>query len=214
MSTPEAHFRATAPVYMRRLLTDFPELNQLDAAAIFGNMGHESLGFTVLQEIKPTVAGSKGGWGWAQWTGPRRRAFDAYVKRTGKDPAANDTNYAYLFLELNGSEGTEGGALAKVRAAQGLDEKVEAFEKAFLRAGVKHYPSRKKWAQIALEAFRSYTETEAAPVPRPRPTIHPIEDHEEPIAPPPAKRRINWLVVAGVLIALVLAFIAFVPLPA
>lgn len=34
-------------------------------------------GFTLLQEQKPTVAGSKGSFGWYQWTGPRRRAYFA-----------------------------------------------------------------------------------------------------------------------------------------
>ena len=33
-----------------------------------------------------------------------------------------------------------------------LEAKVIAFEKAFLRAGVKHYPSRQQWAKVALDA--------------------------------------------------------------
>src|SRR4051812_293038 len=116
---PEAHFRATAPAYMRKLVADFPSLDLQDAAAIFGNLGHESLGFTRLQEISPTVKGSKGGYGWAQWTGPRRRAFEAWCKKHGKDPAADATNYAYLYLELKGLEGTESGVIGKVSAAVG-----------------------------------------------------------------------------------------------
>lgn len=149
----EATFRAKAPGIMAKLLSDFPIAVE-DAAAIVGNAGHESLGFTALQEFKPVVAGSRGGWGWMQWTGPRRRAFEAYCKRTGKDPASDEANYAWLFLELKGIEGTEGRALAKTVAADGLNNKVEAFERAFLRAGVKHYDSRKQWAKIALDAWR------------------------------------------------------------
>ena len=215
--TPEAHFRATAPKYMRRLVADFPQLDLQDAAAIFGNLGHESLGFTKLQEMKPTVAGSKGGWGWAQWTGPRRRAFEAYCARTGKDPASDEANYAYLFLELKGIEGTESGAVGKVSTAVGLEDKVIAFEKAFLRAGVKHYDKRLEWARIAVDALRKEEEAAAPiPVPRPKPspTIHPHEpEPEDAIAPPPEKKGgINWWVVLGVLVAVALAFVAFIPI--
>ena len=87
----EATFRAKAPGIMAKLLSDFP-IEKLAAAAIVGNLGHESAGLATLQEIKPTVAGSRGGYGWAQWTGPRRRAFEAYCKRNGKDPASDDAN--------------------------------------------------------------------------------------------------------------------------
>ena len=72
MDKPEAFFREMAPRLMRLLIEDF-NLTVTDAAAIMGNGGHESLGFTKLQEMKPTVKGSRGGWGLMQWTGPRRR---------------------------------------------------------------------------------------------------------------------------------------------
>src|SRR5690606_17673173 len=87
MANAEQTFRAKAPGIMAKLLRDFPIAPE-DAAAILGNLGHESLGFTAMQEFRPVVAGSRGGWGWAQWTGPRRRAFEAYCARTGKDPAS------------------------------------------------------------------------------------------------------------------------------
>lgn len=70
------------------------------AAAAFGNFGHQSAGFTAMQEIKPTVAGSKGGYGWPMWTGPRRRAYEAYCRKHGLDPASDTANYAYIFVEL------------------------------------------------------------------------------------------------------------------
>jgi hypothetical protein len=47
-------------------LTDF------QAAAFPGNFAAESSYFNSLQEKDPKVAGSKGGWGHAQWTGPRQ----------------------------------------------------------------------------------------------------------------------------------------------
>ena len=81
------------PGYYGPALRDFPITPR--TAAILGNLGHESAGLTILQEIKPTVAGSKGGYGWAQWTGPRRRAYEAYCARIGKNPASDEANYAY-----------------------------------------------------------------------------------------------------------------------
>jgi hypothetical protein len=193
---PEAHFRATAPAYMRKLVADFPSLDLQDAAAIFGNLGHESLGFTKLQEISPTVKGSRGGYGWAQWTGPRRRAFEAWCKKHGKDPSADATNYAYLYLELKGIEGTESGAVGKVASAVGLEAKVQAFEQAYLRAGVKHYDSRLKWARIAADAVRADEEPAPAPVP-PTPKPIPVD-----AAPAEVKRgKLGWWLLGIVIIA-------------
>lgn len=68
-------FRSKAPWIMALLMRDFPwDLD--DAASALGNIGHECAGFTALQETKPTVPGSRGGFGWNQWTGPRRRNFE------------------------------------------------------------------------------------------------------------------------------------------
>jgi hypothetical protein len=158
----EAHFRATAPRYMKLLMADFG-FSLEDAAAVFGNLGHESKGLTDLQEDKPVVAGSRGGFGWAQWTGPRRMAYEAWCKKHGKDPKADDTNYAYLFVELKGDEKK---AVAKTKEANGINEKVEAFCNTFLRPGIPHMASRKRWAGIALDAFRTASVAEGlAPKP-------------------------------------------------
>ena len=144
-------FRAKAPGIAAKLMGDFP-FGVVDSAAVLGNLGHECNGFTALQEISPTVKGSRGGYGWAQWTGPRRRAFEAYCKRNKLDPASDKANYAWLFLELKGSEA---GAVGKTLAAQTRDQKVYAFERSYLRAGVPHYPSRRQWAALAAEAIGS-----------------------------------------------------------
>ena len=53
--------RAKAPGIMAQFIRDFP-ITPEDAAAVVDNLGHESAGFTALQEIKPIVAGSKGEW--------------------------------------------------------------------------------------------------------------------------------------------------------
>lgn len=221
-SPAEVHFRALAPAVMHNLMADFPGLTIEDAAAILGNLGHECAGFTKLQEIKPTVKGSRGGYGWAQWTGPRREAYEAYCARNGKDPASDEANYAYLFLELKGIEGTGGGTLPKVRQAVGLEAKVKAFELAFLRAGAKNYPSRVKWAERAMDAYGAavpvsepvepVSPVPAAPVPAEPPAVplpHPVEPYEAPIGEvvtrtaQPSKRALIGIVVASALAAAV-----------
>ncbi len=196
----ESTFRAKAPGIMAQLIRDFA-ITPEDAAAILGNLGHESAGLATLQEIKPTVAGSRGGYGWAQWTGPRRRAYEAYCKRTGKNPASDDANYAYLFVELRGIEGSEKAAIGKLTKAVGLDAKVEAFEKAFLRAGVKHYPSRKQWAAIAMDAWRKQAGGVAIPKPTP---VLPKEAADK--AGPPWAIIIGFFILAAALVAFFVRF--------
>lgn len=156
----EQTFRSKSSRVIAMLLGDFPIRNQ-DGFAILGNLGHESLGFTKLQEMAPTVKGSRGGFGWPQWTGPRRRAYEAYCVRNKLDPASDKANYAYLFLELKGSEARAINALLDV---DGLPTKVEAFERSFLRAGIKHYPSRLQWAWIAEN---EWSRSGQAPAPMP-----------------------------------------------
>lgn len=155
-----AVFRALAPKIMRGLMNEFA-LDLESAAAILGNLGHESGGFRFLQEKKPLVPGSRGGWGWAQWTGPRRRAFEAWVRAQKLDPAGYEANYGYLVLELHGAEKA---AVPAVKRAKGLAAKVKAFELGFERASKnhKHYASRERWAAIALEAFSAALKAEAA----------------------------------------------------
>lgn len=153
-----ALFRATAPKAMLALMAEF-QFTRDDAAAIMGNAGHESGGLMKLQEIEPTVEGSRGGWGWFQWTGPRRRAFEAWAKANRLDAAGYAANLGYLIFELRGPEKA---AVKATKAARGLQAKVETFERTFERAGVKHYPSRLKYAQMALEAYDKHIG--AAPV--------------------------------------------------
>lgn len=137
--------------FIALLMKDF-NLSVEDAAAIVGNAGHESGGFKSLQEIKPLVPGSKGGYGIMQWTGPRRREYEAYCKRNNLNPADMMTNYKFLYVELKGPEGK---VIAPLKQAKGLDAKVEVFSNKFLRPGIPHMDSRKVWARRALEAWNN-----------------------------------------------------------
>ena len=69
------------------------------AAGIMSNLWAES-GVRGINEKNPTVPGSRGGFGWAQWTGPRRDAFEAWSKAKGLDPASDEANYGFLVQEL------------------------------------------------------------------------------------------------------------------
>lgn len=78
------------------------DLTTEQAAAFVGNLWHETMGFKAFQELKPTVAGSKGGLGFAQWTGSRRVNFEDYLKEQG-NLSADDygANYGFLKQELD-----------------------------------------------------------------------------------------------------------------
>ncbi len=145
-------FRTKAPVIMARLLADIPSWKPEDAAADLGNLGQESGGFALLQEQKPTVAGSKGGYGWYQWTGPRRREYFAWCKAKKLDVNSDDANYGFHIFELKGKYKA---VIGQVAAAETLADKVHAFERGYERAGVPNYPGRNRWATAALDAWNA-----------------------------------------------------------
>jgi hypothetical protein len=146
---PIQAFRLKAPWVMAQLRADFG-LSEEQAAGIVGNLGHESAGFTTFQELRPRAG--RGGWGWAQWTGRRRVAFEDYCRRNRLSPVSDKANYAWLFLELKGPEKKAIAALKKTRT---LKDAVQTFERAYERAGVTAWGSRNDWANRALAAYRA-----------------------------------------------------------
>ncbi|HEV7321576.1 MAG TPA: phage tail tip lysozyme [Ensifer sp.] len=82
---------------LKRDLQHTFKLSEFQAAAIVGNLDHESGGFRFHQEVGVGGRG-RGGAGWAQWTGPRRDAFEKYSKDL--DPKSYEANYGYLKKEL------------------------------------------------------------------------------------------------------------------
>lgn len=172
-------FRTKAPVIMARLLVDIPSWTPEDAAADLGNLGQECGGFALLQEQKPTVAGSKGGYGWYQWTGPRRREYFAWCKNKGLDVNSDDANYGFHLFELKGKYKA---VIGQVAAAATLADKVHAFERGYERAGVPNYPGRNRWAAAALDAYNAAQgKAPAAPAPAaPAPTAPTTVDGPDP----------------------------------
>lgn len=136
-----------------RLKRDILLWSHLDRAAAIANGAHESGRFILLQEIRPTVAGSKGGFGWFQWTGPRRRDFEAYCAQHNLAPTSPEANYSFFIHEITNT--WEKRVVAAVSVKATLSEKVVAFEMAYERAGIKHYDNRQKLALEILEIIEN-----------------------------------------------------------
>lgn len=134
--------------YEPRLETDLG-LNRVQACGIFGNLGTETGGFTALQEKVPVIRGSRGGYGWMQWTGPRRRKYEAWCTKNNLDPAADEANYKYLVYE---TKTDEAASLAALKQTTTLDQATEVFMSKNLRPGAPNLQSRKDWAKKAFEA--------------------------------------------------------------
>lgn len=140
-------FATKAPTVVKNLMSDFGlTLNQ--ACGIVGNLGHESDGFAKMQEEKP-IAG-RGGYGWAQWTGPRRVAFERWANVNKFSPSSDAANYGYLKHEL---ETTQAASLRAVKECPNLRSATRAFEMNFEHAGIPNMASRYQWAQRALAAY-------------------------------------------------------------
>ncbi|MDA4843983.1 phage tail tip lysozyme [Hoeflea poritis] len=123
---------------MNDLMADF-DLTRAQATGIVGNLAHESAGFKTLQEISPVVAGSRGGYGYAQWTGKRRKLFEAYAKTNGLDPASYEANYGFLAYELSNDYRY---SLAAVKKSNNSSEAAKAFSDKYEYPGIPHLKSR------------------------------------------------------------------------
>lgn len=160
-------FTDTVTKFNPRLTKDL-SITDVQAAGIWGNVGGETGGLTALQEKNPTVAGSKGGWGWMQWTGPRRRAFLAWCEKEGLDPSADEANYRYLVFE---TITLEPKSLVGLRKTTTTDAATETFMLLNLRPGIQHLDVRQRWAEKAYAAIQTKITpkpvTPEAPKPRP-----------------------------------------------
>jgi hypothetical protein len=115
------------------------QLSKTAAAAVTGNLAHESGLQANINEKNPLVAGSRGGFGLAQWTGPRRKQLEAYAASKGMDVGSEDLQRDFLKHELLT---THKGALTAVKKAGSVEDATIAFEKHYEGAGIKHLDSR------------------------------------------------------------------------
>ena len=92
-----------------------------------------------INEASPVVPGSRGGFGLAQWTGPRRKALEAFAASQGKPVDDLDVQLDFLMTELSGSEA---GAGAAIMSAKNAPEAAAAIVNNFLRPAEQHRASR------------------------------------------------------------------------
>lgn len=136
-----------APRAIASLARDL-QLTPEQAAGVIGQLGFESEGLQPINERQPVVPGSRGGFGWAQWTGPRRQQFEQWAQEQGLDINTPDANYGFLLHEL---QGPESRILGDLRKAPDATTAGRIFTQRFLRPGEPHQDQRDSWAQRALE---------------------------------------------------------------
>lgn len=144
-------FETKAKTYIPRLMNDL-QITRIQACGIFGNLGTETGGFVHLQELKPVVKGSKGGYGWMQWTGPRRRKYEAYCLDKNLQPAVDESNYSYLVHETLTDELH---SLVQLRKTTTVEAAAETFMSQNLRPGIPNLESRIKYAHIADDTTKA-----------------------------------------------------------
>ena len=96
-------------------------LTRDQALGAVGRFAHESANFHEMQE-GGQPAGS-GGWGYAQWTGSRRRDFNRVT--AGLDPSSYDANVKMLDWELDNT--SWGKVIAKVKQTSSVEDAADAW---------------------------------------------------------------------------------------
>lgn len=151
-----------------RMVTDLiRELNLTpeQAAGIVGNGAAES-GLRAIQEKNPTSG--RGGWGFFQWTGPRRTAFEKWAKTEGLALDSFEANVGFLIHEL---KTTQKKSLEKLKLTKTAKAAAETFGYWYERfagyekiEGNPNYENRVRLAERALALY------EASEKPPPAPT--------------------------------------------
>lgn len=123
----DASFQKNSEVLIRRLMKDY-NLKPQQAAGIVGNLASES-----NVRGKPLTAGAqetnkkrgRGGLGWGQWTGERRKEFESFASKYGKDKNIKnatsnpEVNYQFLKKEF---DTTQKHVIENVRNAKTLEQ--------------------------------------------------------------------------------------------
>ena len=92
-----------------------------------------------INEQNPLVAGSRGGFGLAQWTGPRRKQLEAFAAQRGVPVSDANLQMDFLMQELQGSER---GAAQSILSAQDAPTAAAAIVNKFLRPAEEHRARR------------------------------------------------------------------------
>lgn len=92
-----------------------------------------------VNEASPLVPGSRGGFGLAQWTGPRRVALEAFAAEKGLPADDMNVQMDFLMTEL---QGPESAAWSKISGAGNAGEAGAAVVNEFLRPAEAHRSAR------------------------------------------------------------------------
>jgi hypothetical protein len=92
-----------------------------------------------VNERKPLVPGSRGGFGLYQLTGPRRKQYEAFAQQRGVDPGDVDAQLDFLMMELNS---TEKNAARSIFSAPDVGTAAAAIVKDFLRPSPEYRDER------------------------------------------------------------------------
>lgn len=149
------------------------------AAGFVENFQDESGLNPAINEIAPLVPGSRGGFGLSQWTGPRRRALEAFAAQQGRSVSDPDLQMDFLVYEL---QGAEGAAWDKISATKTPGEAAAAVVNYYLRPAEEHRKRReaKYLGGVDMPTF------EAAPNALAGPTMQPQQNALAYQPPPPA----------------------------
>lgn len=120
-------------------------LTEAQAKGVVANMIVESDGLQPgVNEYAPVVPGSRGGYGLNQWTGPRRRQFEAFAADRGTALDDVDTQLDFTMWEL---QNTERNAFNALQSAQTPMDAARIYSEKFLRPGIPN--SERRMAEAA-----------------------------------------------------------------
>lgn len=121
------------------------------AAGFVGNIWHETGGFKFMQELDPMVEGSRGGGGFAMFTGPRRQQFDKLREELGGlSEGSYEANWAMIAEEL---DTTEKSALRKILKSNSVEDAAEATSNFYLRPGIPALSARRKYSRMLYKDY-------------------------------------------------------------
>lgn len=140
-------FATLAPQVIQALSTDLG-ISPEQAAGVVGQLGFESDGLQAINERQPMVPGSRGGFGWSQWTGPRREAFETWAGQNQLDPGSPEANYGFLLHELTNTP--ESKVVEALKAAPDAQTAGRIFTEQFLRPGIPAQDQRASWTDKAM----------------------------------------------------------------
>ncbi|UXN74515.1 phage tail tip lysozyme [Devosia sp. A8/3-2] len=112
-------------------------LTPAQASGVVGSSAHETGGFQFMQELRPVVQGSQGGYGFAQWTGGRRDNFEKWAKERGLDINSYEANYGFMRHEIE-TVPFERRRFDEVRNATTPGEAAKVFTERWLRPDKDH----------------------------------------------------------------------------